>query len=134
MTCYPASLERGAALNDDAMQRLEYNGMASMANHLVQARIDRKVKEEAATVPAAMGLTVSNAVRLLLTRVAREKALPLAPLMPNDETIAPMKGARAGNLPRFWDVDSVFDDLHAGDRVDEPVQARLQTRVPGSSP
>ena len=45
------------------------------ANQLVQARIDGAVKEEATAVLAAMGLTVSDAVRLLLTRVAREKAL-----------------------------------------------------------
>lgn len=84
-----------------------------MANHLVQARIDKEIKEEAATVLAAMGLTVSDAVRLLLTRVARERALPFAPLVPNAETIDAMKEARAGELPRFDDVESLFDDLHA---------------------
>ncbi|MCY4029688.1 MAG: type II toxin-antitoxin system RelB/DinJ family antitoxin [Acidobacteria bacterium] len=84
-----------------------------MANHLVQARIDKEIKEEAATVLAAMGLTVSDAVRLLLTRVAKEGALPFAPLVPNAETIAAMKEARAGNLARFDDVHSLFDDLHA---------------------
>ncbi|MXY58862.1 MAG: type II toxin-antitoxin system RelB/DinJ family antitoxin [Gammaproteobacteria bacterium] len=83
-----------------------------MPNHLVQARIDREVKEEAATVLAAMGLTVSDAVRLLLTRVTREKALPFAPLIPNDETIAAMKEARAGGLPRFDDISGLFADLH----------------------
>ena len=86
-----------------------------MSSQLVQARIDRVVKEEAATVLAAMGLTVSDVVRLLLTRVAREKALPFVPLVPNDETIAAMKEARASNLPRFKDIDSLFDDLHADD-------------------
>ena len=86
-----------------------------MASHLVQARIDREIKEEAATVLAGMGLTVSDAVRLLLTRVAREKTLPFAPLVPNAETIAAMKEARAGNLPRFDDVECLFDDLHADD-------------------
>ena len=40
---------------------------------------------------------------------------PLAPLVPNDETIAAMKEARAGNLPQFADVGSLFDDLHADD-------------------
>ena len=84
-----------------------------MANQLVQARMDKHIKEEAATVLEAMGLTVSDAVRLLLTRVAREKALPFAPLVPNEETIAAMKEARAGGLKRFDDVDSLFDDLHA---------------------
>ena len=46
------------------------------ANQIVQARIDGAVKEEeASAVLAAMGLTVSDAVRLLLTKVAQEKAL-----------------------------------------------------------
>ena len=43
-----------------------------MANQLVQARVDKDVKEQAPVVLAAMGLTVSDAVRLLLTWVARE--------------------------------------------------------------
>ena len=86
-----------------------------MANQLVQARVDKDIKEEASVVLAAMGLTVSDAVRLLLTRVAREKALPFAPLVPNAETIAAIQEARAGNLPRFENVEDLFDDLHADD-------------------
>ena len=86
-----------------------------MANQLVQARVNKDVKEEASAVLAAMGLSVSDAVRLLLTRVAREKALPFAPLIPNAETIAAMKEARAGNLARFDDVESLLDDLHEDD-------------------
>ena len=86
-----------------------------MANHLVQARIDREIKEEAATVLAGMGLTVSDAVRHQLTRVARERTLPFAPFVPNTETVAAMKEARAGNLPSFDDVESLFDELHADD-------------------
>ncbi len=65
------------------------------SGQLVQARVDKEVKEEAAAVLAAMELTVSDAVRLLLIRVAREKALPFAPLVPNAATIAAMKEARA---------------------------------------
>ena len=86
-----------------------------MANQLVQARVNSDIKEEASAVLAAMGLSVSDAVRLLLTRVAREKALPFAPLVPNAETIAAMKEARAGNLARFDDVESLLGDLHEGD-------------------
>ena len=82
---------------------------------LVQARIDRAVKEEAAAVLAAMGLTVSDAVRLLLTKVAHEKALPFAPLVPNAVTIEAMKEARRGGLPRFSSVEELLDDLHADD-------------------
>jgi DNA-damage-inducible protein J len=68
------------------------------ANELVQARIDGAIKKEAAVVLAAMGLTLSDAVRLLLTRVAHEHALPFDPLIPNEATIAAMKDARAGKL------------------------------------
>ena len=85
------------------------------SSQLVQARVDREVKEEAAAVLAAMGLSVSDAVRLLLTRVAREKALPFAPLVPNAETVAAIREARAGNLPRFEDVQGLLDDLNADD-------------------
>lgn len=67
-------------------------------NVLVQAQIDGAVKDEAAAVLAAMGLTVSDAVRLLLTKVAREYTLPFDLLVPNAETIAAMKEARRGNL------------------------------------
>ena len=86
-----------------------------MANQLVQAHVDKEIKDEAAVVLAAMGLTVSDAVRLLLTRVAREKELPLAPLVLNAETIAAMREARGGNLPRFGDVQNLLDGLHADD-------------------
>ena len=86
-----------------------------MATQHVQARVNKDVKEEASVVLAAMGLSVSDAVRLLLTRVTREKALPFAPLIPNAETIAAMKEARAGNLAGFGDVESLLDDLHEDD-------------------
>ena len=84
-----------------------------VANALVQARIDSKVKEEATAVLAAMGLTVSDAVRLMLTRVAREHALPFDPLIPNPKTIEAMKEARRGQLQSFDSVDDLMDDLNA---------------------
>jgi len=68
------------------------------ADRVVQTRINGRVKDEAAAVLAAIGLTVSDAVRLMLTRVAREKALPFDPLVPNETTIAAMRAARAGEL------------------------------------
>ncbi len=86
-----------------------------MPSQLVQARIDAAVKEEAAAVLAAVGLTVSGAVRLLLTRVAHEKALPFAPLVPNAETIEAIREARRGNLRQFASVEELLDDLHEDD-------------------
>lgn len=67
-------------------------------NAVVRARIDKQIKEEATVVLAAMGLTVSGAFRLLLTRIAREKALPFEPLVPNAKTIEAMKEARKGGV------------------------------------
>ena len=85
------------------------------ANRLVQARINGEIKEEAAAVLAAMGLTISDAVRMLLTKVAQEKALPFEPLIPNATTIEAMKEARKGGLPRFDTVEELMADLHAQD-------------------
>jgi DNA-damage-inducible protein J len=67
-------------------------------NAVVRARIDENIKEEATIVLEAMGLTTSDAIRIMLTRVAREKALPFELLVPNETTIKAMREARRGNL------------------------------------
>jgi DNA-damage-inducible protein J len=84
-------------------------------NALVQTRIDGAIKEEAAAVLASMGLTVSDAVRIMLVRVAREHALPFEPMIPNAKTIAAMKEARKGKLASFKNVKDLMDDLNADD-------------------
>ena len=63
---------------------------------VVRARISEDVKNEASAVLEAMGLTVSDAFRIMMTRIAREHALPFEPLIPNQETIAAMSAARKG--------------------------------------
>jgi DNA-damage-inducible protein J len=65
---------------------------------MAQARINGAIKKEAAAVLATIDLTVSDAVRLMLTRVAREHALPFDPFIPNQATVAAMREARAGKL------------------------------------
>ena len=94
-------------------------------NDVVRARIDRATKEEAEAVLAEIGLTLSDAVRLLLIRVAREGALPFDPFVPNKETIAAMKEARA-DLVKVGSVDQLIAELNADDPEDEEVQERLQ--------
>ena len=79
-----------------------------MANQLVQAWVDKEIKEESAAVLAAMGLTVSDAGRLLLTRVARERELPFAPLDPNAETIAAIEGSRELEICRSSTMSRAF--------------------------
>ena len=87
--------------------------MIMAANQLVQTRIDGVIKEEAAAVLAAMGLTVSDAVRLMLTKVAHDKALPFEPLIPNATTIEAMKDARAGKVTKAANLVALFADLNA---------------------
>lgn len=81
-------------------------------NAVVRARINETIKEEAATVLATMGLTVSDAFRIMLTRVATEKALPFDLLVPNKETIQAMREARSGKLEAFDNVDDLMADLN----------------------
>ena len=84
-------------------------------NSVVRARINDQIKEEATAVLAAMGLTLSDAFRLLLVRVACEKALPFEPLTPNAETIEAMKAARRGELVKAGNVEPLFETLRADD-------------------
>jgi DNA-damage-inducible protein J len=85
------------------------------ANALVQARINRAIKKEAAIVLETMGLTVSDAVRLLLTRVAHDHSLPFDPLVPNAKTIEAMKAARREELRSVNTVDDLMAELNEED-------------------
>jgi DNA-damage-inducible protein J len=87
----------------------------AMPNTVVRARIDTQVKEEAAAVLASVGLTVSDAFRLMMVRIAKDKALPFEPLVPNAETVEAMKAARRGELKSVASLDALFAELHADD-------------------
>lgn len=82
-----------------------------MATTMIHVRIDEEVKEQATEALSAMGLSVSDAVRVLLTRIASEKALPFAIKVPNAKTLAAMQETESENLPRFDSVQDLFDDL-----------------------
>ena len=86
-----------------------------MTNTIVRARIDEHVKEEAAAVLATIGLTVSDAFRLMMMRIEADKALPFEPLTPNAETIEAMKAARRGELTTVASPDQLLASLNAGD-------------------
>lgn len=62
---------------------------------------------------SAIGLTVSDAVRLMMTRIAAEKRLPFAPLVPNVETVAALEAARRGDLVGHGDLEHLMADLKA---------------------
>ena len=80
---------------------------------VVRARIDDDIKKEAAAVLKAMGLTVSDAFRLMMVKIAREKALPFEPLVPNEETIEAMKAARRGELVTVGPPRKLIASLNA---------------------
>jgi DNA-damage-inducible protein J len=82
---------------------------------VVRARIDGQVKKRAAKVLADMGLSVSDAIRLLLVRVAAEKALPFEIKVPNAETRAAMAELEEGAGRSFDSVAGLMADLNAED-------------------
>ena len=82
-------------------------------NAVVRARIDPRIKAEAAAVLDAIGLSVSDAFRLMMVRIAREKSLPFEPLIRNSETVEAMRAARRGELFRVGHPDDLLASLNA---------------------
>jgi DNA-damage-inducible protein J len=78
----------------------------------VRARIDADLKRDATAALADMGLTISDAIRLMLVRVAAEKALPFDVRTPNATTRAAIEAADRGELVRFTTVDAALADLN----------------------
>ncbi len=86
-----------------------------MASTFVRARVDEKVRDDAAEVLAEFGLTVSDVVRMTLTRVAKDRAVPLELKLPNVQTQAAMRESRAmmkKRAARFRHAADVFKALN----------------------
>ena len=87
----------------------------ALANTYVRARIDASTKERAADALEAMGLSISDAIRLLMLRIADEQRLPFDIKVPNATTREAMAELEAGKGTRFTSVDGLMADLHADD-------------------
>jgi DNA-damage-inducible protein J len=87
----------------------------SVAGTYVRARIDADTKDRAAAALEAMGLSISDAIRLLMLRVADERRLPFAVKAPNATTRKAMKELEAGKGKKFKTVDALMADLNADD-------------------
>ena len=85
------------------------------ADTYVRARIDTQTKERAAEALAAMGLSISDAIRLLMLRIADERRLPFDVKVPNALTREAIAELEAGKGTRFASVDALMADLHADD-------------------
>ena len=81
------------------------------ADSVVRARIDSDTKARATDALNAMGLTMSDAIRLLLLRVADERRLPFAVQVPNRSTLEAMKELDEGKGQRFGSLEELFRDL-----------------------
>ncbi len=87
----------------------------STADTYVRARIDTKTKKRAAKALEAMGLSISDAIRLLMLRVADEHRLPFEVKAPNAVTRKAIVELEAGKGKRFASVDALMADLHEDD-------------------
>jgi len=85
-----------------------------MKTTMVHVRLDQNLKEQAAEMLSSMGLSISDAVRVFLTRVVTEKAIPFPVRAPNAESleaIAEAKSIIQNHRARFKTAEVLFDDL-----------------------
>ncbi len=87
----------------------------STADTYVRARIDSATKERAADALAAMGLSISDAIRLLMFRIVDERRLPFEVKAPNATTRKAIAELEAGKGKRFTSTDALMADLNADD-------------------
>ncbi len=85
------------------------------ADSYVRARIDTDTKERAADALEAMGLTISDAIRLLMLRIADERRLPFEIKVPTPATRKAMAELEAGKGKPFANIEELMADLHADD-------------------
>lgn len=86
--------------------------MPSPVDTVVRARIDAKTKREATQALAAMGLSVSDYIRMALVRVAHDKAVPFPVKVPNALTAETLRKSRRGeDLHAATDADDLFRQL-----------------------
>jgi DNA-damage-inducible protein J len=81
------------------------------ADTIVRARIDHATKERASAALAAMGLSISDAIRLLMLRIADEKRLPFEVKVPNADSIQAMNELDQRKGKRFANKEALFKGL-----------------------
>jgi DNA-damage-inducible protein J len=85
------------------------------ADTYVRARIDTNTKERASDALEAMGLSISDAIRLLMLRIADERRLPFEVKAPNSTTRKAIAELESGKGKKFASVNALMADLHADD-------------------
>lgn len=87
----------------------------STADTCVRARIDTATKDRAAEALAAMGLSISDAIRLLMLRIADERRLPFEIKVPNARTRKAIAELEAGQGRKAASLGDLTADLNADD-------------------
>ena len=87
-----------------------------MSTTMVHVRIEQGVKDKAAKALANMGLSVSDAIRMMLVRVVAEEALPFDVRVPNATTVKAMEAADRGEGRRFDSAEALLKDLGSRSR------------------
>jgi DNA-damage-inducible protein J len=85
------------------------------ATTTIHIRVNEKVKEKATKTLAAMGISVSDAVRILLVRIAAEQALPFEVRVPNRKTLAAIEAGERGEVSKATSVSAMMAELNASD-------------------
>ena len=80
---------------------------------VVRARIDEKTKRQAERVFAACGMTLSDAIRIMLTKTAKEKEIPFSIHTPNAKTIRAIKDSQKGKVSRVKDLEELLKQINA---------------------
>jgi DNA-damage-inducible protein J len=99
----------------DVKNRIQGRIAVPIADTYVRARIDSATKERAAAALAAMGLSISDAIRLLMLRIVDERRLPFEVKAPNATTRKAIAELEAGKGKRFTSTDALMADLNADD-------------------
>lgn len=89
--------------------------MSTTADTYVRARIDNDTKQRAASALEAMGLSISDAIRLLMVRIAADHCMPFDVKVPNTTTKNAIAELEAGKGKKFASVNDLMANLHAQD-------------------
>ena len=100
-----------------------------MNDEVVRARIPSGIKKSARVVLRKIGMTESDAFRMMMYRIVAEKKLPFAPLVPNQTTIEAIQEARGGGLRRFKNAAEMLATLNDEEREGQQVPVRAAARA-----
>lgn len=89
--------------------------MPTSVTTMIHVRVDQALKKKASRTLSKMGLSMSDAVRLLLTRIEADQALPFEVRAPNAKTIAAMKAGDRGEVSKASTVAEMMAELNAND-------------------